>query len=426
MQCYWLWRAVDLQMEEREQTLMRLSSEVALAINGYDHDMLHSRPADLAKIPTVTFERRIDSVLSGQGIDPPTQFAIFQDSSEGIFYSNAPERKAELMASDIRSCLSCIVSFSVAPSLEKQEEESDSSYYARLENASTFQYFSPVDKSDRPPGQVLWLALHQSGGVSTAIRSLLGLFVVNLLLLAVLIFLFRYLVRSWSRHKHISKAKEDFFNQMTHEFKTPLSSIRLASTVLRQSKDPEKNANFHRIIEEECKSLESRVDKLLQLSLMDSKGLDLEMEELDLDALLLEVPRRMQMLIDRCGADLVLNLAEGGAKVLGDRDHLSSSICNLVENSLKYGPQGVRVCLETRLLKKGVEVVVRDNGPGIGAADQAKVFDHFFRAGEEDQYKGHGFGVGLTYVRSVVEAHGGRVYLNPAYQQGCEFIIELP
>ena len=425
-QVLWLKRAVDARVEEQQQTLRRIVPEVATAVNAIDHSLFHGDLEELAHLSTGFLEQRIDSVLENYLFEGDIQFALYQESVPGFFLSNSPEHREELTRSEIRACMSCIVSFSIAPSLDTIPGESEAEYRKRLDQNSTFQYFSPVTKIDRAPEEILWLSLHQSDPVPQALRSLFYLFAGNLFLLLILLLLFRYLIRSLTRYRSATEAKEAFFNQMTHEFKTPLSSIRLASRVLRQSEDREKNATYHQVIERESQRLEEQVDKLLMLSLLDEKGLEINQEPVDLHAVIAEIPIRLRLLIEEKKATVEWAPSEEKPVISGDREHLSNSLANLVENSLKYSDPGVRVEVVTIVDNGMVTILVKDNGPGIPPEAKDQIFDRFFRAQGRNQYKGKGFGIGLSYVQTVVRAHGGTISLNQAPPPGCQFKIELP
>lgn len=424
MQVYWLRKAVDLQQSETHQSLRRLVPEIALSINRMGHSLFHGDSLTLEEVNIEEVERRIDSVLLQQGLAQPTYFAFFQDSVGGEFLSNRPESEAAFRESDIRACMTCIISFSIVRPTKQLPGEEEESYQKRLLENAEFQYFSSVDRGNKASGQILWLSLYQPYSLSEALTALVWLFAANVVLLLFLLFLFFYLLRALAMHKRLSQVKDDFFNNMTHEFKTPLSSIRLASRVLRQSQDQEKNLRYHQLIEKESAQLERQIDKLLDLSLLDHGELSLEKGEMDLSELLLSIPRRLAPLIEANRAKVDVEV-EASLLYYGDRDHLLNSLCNLVENSLKYSPEGVQIWLSATQTDAKTVIHVNDDGPGIKAEDQPHIFDRFYRVQTRDQYKGPGFGIGLSYVKSIVEAHGGSVTIHSSEGKGCEFILEL-
>jgi signal transduction histidine kinase len=424
MQVHWLRKAVDLQQAETHQSLRRLIPEIALTLNRMGHDLFHGDSLTINLVDMREVERRVDSILLVHNLPASPYLAFYQDSVGGLFLSNRPEEETVLRASDIRACMSCIVSFSISRESDKLPEEKEENFRKRVMKNADFQYFSSVDRMTKSPGKVLWVSLYQPDTLSAALQNLMWLFLANVLLLLLLLFLFFYLIRSLTRHKRLSQVKDDFFSNMTHEFKTPLSSIRLASRVLRQSQDPAKNLRYHQLIEKESAQLERQIDKLLDLSLLDHGELRLDWEEMDLAEVLPAISRRLAPLIESKGAQVQVEVPTP-LLLRGDRDHLLNSLGNLVENSLKYSPEGVRIWLSASQEGKKTLIRVRDDGPGIKAADQAHIFDRFYRAQARNQYKGPGFGIGLSYVKSIVEAHGGTIELRSEAGAGCEFILRL-
>ena len=177
------------------------------------------------------------------------------------------------------------------------------------------------------------------------------------------------------------------------------------------------------MIENESKKLEGQVDKILQLSLIESNEMTLDKENVDLHFLIEEVISRLKLIIEKKEATIKLLLEVEGFLIKGDATHLSNCMYNLVENALKYSGDFPKITVST-FTENGKNVIsVKDEGEGIPKEFQKEIFDRFFRAQKNDQYKGKGFGIGLSYVKTIVEAHNGRIILNDAYKNGCEFVI---
>lgn len=425
MQVNWLQKLVVLQKEETHQKLQKLIPSIALDINKIDHNLFHGKNLRPSQWSMQLIEYRIDSILNYNGIKSPFCFAIYQDTIQGIFKSNEPAYREKLTQSDIKSCISHIVSVAFAKNQERLPDESEDVYMDRLIVESSFQYFSHVDRKREPSGKDLWVSIYLPNEISTALRSLIYQFVLCVLLLILLLYLLYFLIRSLSQYKKLSEVKDDFFNNMSHEFKIPLSSISLASKVLRQSHDRVKNETYHQLIEKESKHLEIQIDKLLELSLFDREGLQVDSKPVNLHKLIQDIPQRLRLLTEEKSASLFLDLQLENCMLMGDRDHLSNSLCNLVENSLKYADNGVKIWISTFTKHKRTIISVQDDGPGIEPQYQKHIFDRFFRAKKCNQYKTQGFGIGLTYVKTVIEAHKGSISLNTKQLTGCEFIIKL-
>jgi hypothetical protein len=425
LQVNWLQKAVSFQAEETQQKLQRLVPDMALAINGIEHNAFHDQRQKISDIPLDSFEARINAVLDQEYLELDLSFAIYQDTIDGVFISNQPDHREALLASEIKSCISCIISFSIAKDIEQKADESEAEFRNRLMKNAQFQYFSPVKKLKSEKESLLWLAVYLPDALQVAMKTLMYVFVLNVLVLALLLALFYYLLRSLARHKQLSQVKDDFFNNMTHEFKTPLSSIRLASRVLKESDIQEKKAIYYSLIDKETKRMEQQVDQLLQLSLLDHKELALATQDVNLQSVIEEIPERLRLLLAEKHAQLTLDVQLDNVQIKGDADHLSNSLCNLVENSVKYSEGKVQIWISAYLQKNKKIIKIRDNGPGIPPNYQQQIFERFFRGQKSNQYRAQGFGIGLSYVKSIIEAHQGTIRLNSAYKQGCEFIIEL-
>ncbi|MEM6802800.1 MAG: HAMP domain-containing sensor histidine kinase [Bacteroidota bacterium] len=425
IQINWLTKAVSLQQEQSHAQLQKLVPDIALSINEIDHNMFHDTLLNLSSLDLELVGYKVDSLLELHGIKQEVVFSLYKEGKQNIFLANETAYKEELLRSDIKSCMSCIVSFSIVRDTSGLGKRGDEGFEERLMERSEFQYYSPVSNAKERKGEILWFSLYQPSPLSAAIESLIFMFSLSLILLLVLLGLFFHVLRSLSRHKKLSQVKNDFFNNVSHEFKTPLSSIRLASKVLQKSKNPEKNLIYHQLIEKESLLLEQEIDKLLELSLLDNKELPFEFEEVNLRQIIAEIPKRLKLLIEEKHAKLELDLEEDIRPLKGDPTHLSNSFCNLVENSLKYSADEVEVHISSTHEGKHHTIRIRDNGPGIKAEFQDQIFDRFFRGQKNDQYKGQGFGIGLSYVKSVIEAHKGSIQLNKTYTEGTEFIIKL-
>lgn len=425
LQLNWLRKAVYFQQEEIQQKLQRLVPDMALAINGIQHEAFHGQKEKLLAIPIDSMEAKITDVLAKENLALDLSFAIYQDTVDGVFISNEVEDRLVLLDSPIKSCLSCIVSFSIVKDMEQKAGETDAAFSNRMLENAQFQYFSPVNNLKTQNGSVLWLTIYLPNSLIYSIKALIYLFILNVAVLGLLLALFHYLLRALARHKQLSQVKDDFFNNMTHEFKTPLSSIRLASKVLKEIEAKEKKEVYYGLIEKETKRMEQQVDQLLQLSLLDHKELAFAAQDINLQAIIEEVPQRLKLLLQEKQAQLTLELDLEDAQIKGDAEHLSNSLCNLVENSLKYSDAQVQIWISAYRQKNKKIIRIRDNGPGINPNFQQQIFERFFRGQKSNQYRAQGFGIGLSYVKSIIEAHRGTIRLNSAYQQGCEFIIEL-
>lgn len=251
----------------------------------------------------------------------------------------------------------------------------------------------------------------------------------SLLLLLILIVAFSYTVITINKQKKLSDLKNDFINNLTHEFKTPIFSISLASGLLRKSQEVKKSdrlLKYTELIDNEGKRLKSQVDKILQMALIDSGNFKLEKKPLNLHELIEKVSRSFELIINEQKGDLTLDLQAGNPAIFADETHLNNIIYNLLDNAVKYTEVEPKIVVTTKSSNKGIELVIKDNGIGMSDHVQKFIFDKFYRAGSGDLHNVKGFGLGLSYVKSVIEAHNGKIGLKSKKNEGSEFNIYLP
>lgn len=252
---------------------------------------------------------------------------------------------------------------------------------------------------------------------------------VTVLLLLVLILSFAYTVITINKQKKLSQLKNDFINNLTHEFKTPIFSISLASGLLKRSekvRESEKLMKYAELIDNEGQRLKSQVDKILQMALIDSGNFKLEKKQLDLHELISKVARNFELVINEREGELRLHLDAARHVIVADETHLNNIIYNLLDNAVKYTDKKPEVTVSTADSEKGIVLTIKDNGIGMGEDVQKFVFDKFYRAESGNLHNVKGFGLGLSYVKSVIDAHRGRIRLNSKRNRGSEFSIFLP
>ncbi len=256
-----------------------------------------------------------------------------------------------------------------------------------------------------------------------------GALLLSILFIALLIGSFCYTLIVISKQKRLSSIKNDFINNLTHEFKTPIASIALATSMLKNEKHkPDKNrrANYLNLIELESKRLEGQVDKVLQIAMIDSGNFTLEKEELDVHEVIKRVVDSMKLAVNKRKGTISLNLQSTTSTVLADGTHLLNIIYNLVDNALKYTVDVPEITITTSDHPEGIEISIRDNGIGIGEEIQHYIFDKFYRAESGNIQNVKGFGLGLSYVKKIIEEHKGKIQLQSKLNQGSEFKIYFP
>ena len=248
-------------------------------------------------------------------------------------------------------------------------------------------------------------------------------------LVLVLIFIFSYTLYAILRQKKISEMKTDFINNMTHEFKTPVATIMIASEAL---KDPELTEDRSRvkklagIIYDENMRLGNHIERVLSIARLDKKELHLEWEEVNVNDLIVEVAESMSLQLQKRSATLTLNLDATNALVLGDELHLSNIIYNLLDNANKYSADAPNIKILTRNLQKSLVIEIADQGIGIDKDNTKRIFDQFYRVPTGNLHDVKGFGLGLNYVQDIVAQMKGSIKVRSEKDKGTVFEITLP
>ena len=240
---------------------------------------------------------------------------------------------------------------------------------------------------------------------------------------------FAYALRTIFRQRKLSEMKNDFVNNLTHEFKTPIASITLAARTLRRLpglRESGKAQDYIDLIDQEGKRLENHVDKVLQMAAIDSGNFALDRQALDIHHLLEEVIHSLQLQLEQQKVKIHTGFAAEISTLQADRLHLFNVFYNLLDNALKYCGPGFLLQIRTQVQDKHLRIEVEDDGPGIRPEIQDHIFEPFFRPASGNLHKTKGFGLGLHYVRRLVEAHGGTVSLQSRPGQGCTFSLNFP
>lgn len=272
------------------------------------------------------------------------------------------------------------------------------------------------------------------------VRNILGRIAwpiaLGLLLLGFTAFAFVVLHRNLQQQRRLAQYKNDFISNMTHELKTPISTIKVAVEALRHFDaldDPKRTREYLDISALELQRLSMLVDKVLKLSQYENRVIEFHLTVFDLRELAAEVIAEMRLPFEKAGAVVQLTAAgaegagggEGRYDVRADRSHLSSVISNLLDNALKYSQESPVVTVQVAREDGMVVLSVTDNGIGIPAMYLGRVFDKFFRVPSDDHHNIKGYGLGLNYVQHMVEAHRGIVTVESKEGKGSTFTIKL-
>jgi two-component system phosphate regulon sensor histidine kinase PhoR len=249
------------------------------------------------------------------------------------------------------------------------------------------------------------------------------------LLLLVMIGCFYFAVLTILRQKKLATVKNDFINNMTHEFKTPITSISLATQLLQEELKPGKNESILRylgIIKDENTRLGQQVERVLQTAQMEKEEITLKRKKVDISALVHQVAEINGPLIESVNGSLKLNIGNLPSTVELDEVHISNVLNNLIDNAVKYSPSNPQVDILARTHDQGISIQVKDHGMGMPKEALSNIFDAFYRVPTGNVHNVKGFGLGLSYVKKIVEAHGGKVHVKSKLGEGSTFEIYLP
>ncbi|RNI22400.1 sensor histidine kinase [Rufibacter latericius] len=260
-------------------------------------------------------------------------------------------------------------------------------------------------------------------------QSLLLPSAISVLFTLIIILTFSFTLYTILRQKKISEIKNDFINNMTHEFKTPIATISLALDALvnpKVRKDEVRVDYYARIIKDENKRMHQQVEKVLQTAQMERKTLQLAFEEVDVHQLIRKAAEPFQLHIEQRQGNLDLKLEARTPYVWADPGHLANMIGNLLDNANKYSPNAPKIVIQTTTIAKGLHISVEDQGTGMSREAQKRVFDKFYRVPTGNVHNVKGFGLGLSYVKTMAEAHAGTIHLRSELGKGSKFTLWLP
>lgn len=248
--------------------------------------------------------------------------------------------------------------------------------------------------------------------------------------LALVLFIFvalTFMFKTILTQKKLSEMRNDFISNMTHEFKTPISTISLACEAMSDSdmvKDAETDYQpFIKIIHDENQRLSTLVERILQSAIIDRGELNLNMESLNLNEMLKDLVQNAQFRISGSEGEIYLELPEEIIEVNGDRLHVRNAISNLIDNAIKYSRENPVIHIRLKRIHGKIHLSVADKGIGIKKEYIAKIFDKLYRIPTGNLHDVKGFGLGLNYVKAIAQMHGWNVHVKSKYREGSEFTL---
>lgn len=281
-----------------------------------------------------------------------------------------------------------------------------------------------------PPARMGIVKIHfptMEGYIFSSVKFMIPSLIFTLVLLVTFIFT----IYSIFRQKRLSEIKNDFINNMTHELKTPISTISLAAQMLSDPsvlKSPSMFKHISGVINDETKRLRFQVEKVLQMSLFDRQKAFLKKRETDVNHLIDGVVNTFTLKVEKYGGTLTSELEAENPMIYADEMHFTNVIFNLMDNAVKYKNPDVDLHLKVRTWNNGGKVCIsiEDNGIGIKKENLKKIFDKFYRVHTGNLHDVKGFGLGLAYVKKIITDHNGEIHAESEFGKGTKFIITIP
>ncbi|MBL0358609.1 MAG: HAMP domain-containing histidine kinase [Chitinophagaceae bacterium] len=250
----------------------------------------------------------------------------------------------------------------------------------------------------------------------------------SLFLVGVTMFSFVLLYRTVIKQQRLAAIKNDFISNITHELKTPIATVGVAIEALKNFNalhNREKTKEYLDISSNELQRLSLLVDKVLKLSMLEKKEIEITYEPTDLNTVVDEVVNSLRLQLEKCDATINLK-SEGITTLQADRLHLLSVVYNLVDNAIKYSSAKPQIRIVVKELEEHILLTISDNGIGIAPEYRDRIFEKFFRVPMGNTHNAHGYGLGLSYVAHIIEQHHGSIKVESELNKGTTFIIQLP
>ncbi len=251
----------------------------------------------------------------------------------------------------------------------------------------------------------------------------------SILFTTLILFCFAYTIYIIFRQKKISEMKTDFINNMTHEFKTPIATISLASDSINNPmivSNPDKVKRFTGIIKQENQRMLAQVEKVLQMATIEKRDFELKISELNIEELLEQAVENVSLRVEEAKGRLETDIKLTDPIIEIDQTHITSIIHNLFDNAIKYTNTEPIITLSARNVRNGIRISIKDNGIGMTNESQKFIFDKFYRVHTGNRHDVKGFGLGLSYVKALVDAHNGRVKVESELGKGSVFTLFFP
>lgn len=291
------------------------------------------------------------------------------------------------------------------------------------------EHQTPLFTNDIGSQKPNYLKVYFPKGQRQFIKETSYLVAPTLILVILIIGIFAYTIMIIFRQKKLSMVKNDFINNMTHELKTPISTISLASQMLKDNSVHTAPSTLERVsgvIFDESKRLSNQVEKVLQMAVFNEGRLKLKFKNFDLTNVVNSVVQNFEIRVQSENGSIFLENNAGRKIIYGDEVHITNVLFNLLDNAVKYKRDVPVIHIKTENTAKEIVVTIKDNGIGIAREHQRQIFERFFRVPTGNVHNVKGFGLGLHYVSKIIDAHKGKIKLESTVNKGTQFMIYFP
>jgi len=383
-------RSVNEAMVNVVQKVERMERNKALRINQYEPMLHFNRHLPYDSVLTI---KELDSLIRLQlnirGVDTRYEFCIYKPELQEFLMERSPNFRKDL-----------------------------------IEKGNAFILFQ-ADIYTSPE----YLLIYFPREKQFLLTELWGMLLISIILIIVIVYSFTYTITTIFRQKRLSEMKNDFINNMTHEFKTPISTISLACEALSDTDlrgSGEFLDSYLSMIQEENKRLAGMAEKILQTAVIDKGQLKMNKEIIDLHEIITDVIKNLRIQVEIKDGEIKRRLKATKSQIEGDKVHVTNLVYNLLDNANKYSPKRPLIYIITENAGNGIVMTIEDNGIGISKAEQKKIFDKLYRVPTGNIHEVRGFGLGLNYVKAIVEEHHGKISLESESNKGSKFRVFLP
>ena len=383
-------RSVNEAMVKVVQKVERLEKSKAMLTNQYESMLNFNKHLPYNEFLTMgALDSLINLQLNIRGVDTRYEFCIYKPERQEFLMERTPDFKKEL-----------------------------------IEQGNAFILFQ-ADIYTSPEYLLIYFP-HEKQFLLT---ELWGMLLISIILIIVILYSFTYTITTIFRQKRLSEMKNDFINNMTHEFKTPISTISLACEALSDKElrgSGEFLDSYLSMIREENKRLAGMAEKILQTAVIEKGQLKMKREKIDLHEIITDVIKNLRIQVEIKDGEIKRRFKATQSQIEGDKVHVTNLVYNLLDNANKYSPKKPQIRIITENANNGILMTIEDNGIGIGKNEQKKIFDKLYRVPTGNIHEVRGFGLGLNYVKAIVEEHHGRISLESEVNKGSKFKVFLP